>query len=249
MSSFNIVVPSFNRAQIAKKSFINELCEVTECQIVVPPAQVSEYKKTMNSKVEIVEIPDQFEGKLLVKRNWILKNLFKNDFLMMADDDVIDLMMISDLGTEMISSEEIVEICNVGYDLAKFYEVNYFGFAQEGMAMHLNQKRDFIANNWFSEEFCGYTSDQVQYDDRFIFRGDIDLFFRQLILNEGVIKMNGYVTKNLFKHGAGEGGLRGNIDGEAIKHDNNLLIGKYGQKAKNMLRNIAGKKSTYKDTK
>lgn len=233
--SFNIVVPSYKRAEIINSSFIRILCDKVKCQVVVPKEQEADYKKNLNPKIELVIIPDEYEGRLLRKRNWILANLFTEDFLMMADDDVTGVEMITDLSTEYLTPEEMIDLFENCYELCQFYNVNFFGFAQMNMTANLMSKKTTISNNFISEVLCGYTNKSIRYNEDYIFRGDVDLYFKMLLKDDGVMRFNLFTVKMLTRHGFGSGGLRSNIDKNAVDHDNELLLSLYGLEAKKLI--------------
>lgn len=239
--SFNVVVPSYKRADIIKNHFVNELCELVSCCVVVPKDQAEAYKNNVAKKVEIVVIPDDYEGKLLRKRNWILDNLFIEDFLVMSDDDVSGMIMLTDLSGELLTPKEMCDVFVSGYELCNYYDLGYFAFAHNSMIANLTAKKMTISNNYGSEVLCGFTKKNVRYNEEFIFRGDIDLYFKQLIKHSGVMKINMFCVKNMTSHGKGKGGLREMVNKEAMNHDNDLLRKQYGKFAQNQIDSLISK--------
>jgi hypothetical protein len=80
----NVVIPSFKRAdKLLGKDYF------TMAKYVVPESQADAYSKVVGKK-RVIALPDDQDGNIGRKRNWILRNISRP--LIMMDDDVRKLV-------------------------------------------------------------------------------------------------------------------------------------------------------------
>jgi len=237
--NFKIIVPSYCRSDTIKTHFAVGL---PNAYAVVPESQYEDYK---GCGMNLVKFPDELEGNLPRKRNWIMENLFDDslDFLVMSDDDVVGVDILTDFGCDPLSQDEILEMLCLGYDLSKFYGVSFFGFSQRNRFIY--KKRDrLLVNAFVDETVCGYLDRSLREDEKLTIRADVDLYFRLLIRDGGVLRINFLFPVMKTRHGVGEGGLRSVVDRNRINKDNEIIIGRYGERGRSLIRSLSGEGKT-----
>lgn len=165
-----IVIPSYKRAD---RVISKEICR--DVILCVPESQTDEYKY-YNHDVEIVSHPDSVIG-LPAKRNWMVKH-FKELFMM--DDDiqfVHNLMTIKGESSptkgessSIRDKDEIYEIIQKLYSLAKLLDVSLFGFGNIPTPMQYTEFEPYKLTNRVNG--CSYG---VIYGENTIWNEDIPL--------------------------------------------------------------------------
>ena len=81
----NVVIPSYKRSE-----YLEGKDYFYMAKYVVPQSQVEDYLKVLDSD-RLVIIPDECDGSIAKKRNWILDNIPRP--FIMIDDDVRGLVL------------------------------------------------------------------------------------------------------------------------------------------------------------
>ncbi len=221
-----LCVPSKGRAELTAGSYLVELAQIEDFRViyVVPESEEEEYKRCLPSSVEIVPFPDEFEGNLSAKRNWITNNLF-DKVIGFFDDDVAAFRWIGGDIMEDVSPEIFLDIVLLGIDLCDLVGARVFGFEEQVRPKFLNPPFRF---NAVISDTAMFQLERLYRDERILIRSDIDLVCREIAFGFPVVKF-GYVGYATMKaHGFGSGGLRAITKREQLKNDTELIISKWG---------------------
>lgn len=199
----NIVIPSYKRSHrlLGKDYWL-------EAQYVVPESQAQEYREQVGVD-RVIPIPDDQDGNIAKKRNWILKNVPRP--LVMIDDDVRCLTM-----TEGGKNSKATQFIKLTYDEAKNVIINGFNLAQDwgcvlwGINVNTDgrnyqQYKPFSLTQVVLGPFMAHLDHDLLYDERMGTKDDYDFSLQVLQRHKKILRMNKYSYD--CDHGDNEGGI------------------------------------------
>lgn len=144
--------------------------------LVCPESEAKDYEKF---GLPIVTTPDDVIGMGRL-RNWVLDN-FKEEILVMVDDDVTGVRLVADLICKEMRDPEIAYQLIVATAIcAKDAGVGVFGWNQQWDVRKYRAEYPFRLNTW-----AGGVIDIIGRDIRFLernmFKVDVDFFLEQLL--------------------------------------------------------------------
>lgn len=208
----NIVIPSYNRCHIknglAGKNYFKS------AKYVVPKSQAKEYAKVVG-KERLIIIPDECDGSIAKKRNWILQNVPRP--LLMIDDDVQCMMMTE--GTRPVKGKKHYkadEKIRLNWEEAENMIINAFNLAHQlGCVMwgvNLNtdgrnyqQYQPIRFNQVVLGPFAGHLDHKYTYDERMGNKEDYDMALQVLNGEHKILRLNKFSYE--CEHGDNEGGI------------------------------------------
>lgn len=144
--------------------------------LVCPESEAKDYEKF---GLPIVTTPDDVIGMGRL-RNWVLDN-FKEEILVMVDDDVTGVRLVADLiGKEMRDPEIAYQLIVATAICAKDAGVGVFGWNQQWDVRKYRAEYPFRLNTWVSAVF-GVIGRDIRFLDRNMFRVDIDFCLEHLL--------------------------------------------------------------------
>ena len=203
----NVVIPTYKRANaLAGKDYF------TFARYVLPESQRDEYAKVLPADRMIV-IPDDQDGSITRKRNWILNNI-ERPFCMM-DDDVEYLLMMEGRSREKsrfisyqrIDQEIVLDVIKHYTDLACQFGAKLWGVSQRtsGDEREYKEWRPFSLTNVILGPFQVHLDHNLMFDDRMGTKDDYDMALQHFLEYRMVLR----VDKLAYKcgHGDNAGGI------------------------------------------
>lgn len=197
----NVVIPSYKRSHDLKgKDYF------TMAQYVVPQSQEQEYKSVVGNRV--IVIPDDRDGDIVSKRNWILENIPRP--LIMIDDDVSHLNIWDKRNDEEYLKEEfpkelLPELFEHMLQVAEDFGVKMWGLAQNGDDRSYKEFIPFNLSNIVLGPFQGHLDHPLKFDPRVGSKDDYDMSLQQLHRYGKVLRFNKF--SYWCEHGDNKGGI------------------------------------------
>lgn len=177
---------------------------------IVPQSQYELYIKGRDPK-RFIAIPDEEDGNIVKKRNWILKNIPRP--LVMIDDDVDSLMMCE--GGEYfkthgkakenirLSPEQaedvLINSCNLAYE----WGCPLFGFNLNTDGRNYQQYKPFTLTQPILGPCCGHLEHDLLYDEEMDLKEDYDISIQALNKYRKILRYNKYAVNADHKDNKG----------------------------------------------
>ena len=199
----NIAIPTYKRA--------NGLLGVDyfpTAKYVLPESQRDDYRKVLLAARMIV-IPDEHDGNLCRKRNWILENIGRP--VLMVDDDVKGLIHCekgkSDRAQKHIAltSDEARNVIINGFNLAHQWGCRLWGINVNTDGRNYQQYKPISLSSIVNGPFTGHLEHDFRYDERFSFKEDYDFSLQVLRRDSKILRLNKYAYD--CKHAENYGGM------------------------------------------
>lgn len=218
---FHIYILTYNRAEIIKTHKI-----FPHAFIVCPESQLAEYKK-YNPDMNYFPCPDEIDGNLARKRNWVKENCPKNWFIF-ADDDISYFQMIEDRKAIRLEHDHLIEIMFNAFIMTEELGTVLWGINMQTDPMFY---REVAPINFLSPvcgPFSGHIKSNMKYDERLPFKEDFDYSLQVLHKYHKLLRFNKYSYK--AQHIIGEGGSHSFRRMKTEEEQNALLQKKWGKK-------------------
>lgn len=201
----NIIIPSYKRSHDLKGKeyfFMAKYC--------VPESQKDEYINVVG-KDRVITLPDNEDGDIVKKRNWILNNV---EFpLIMIDDDVSSINYYENRKGENDGEHKKKELDK--HELINFFKHNFLLCEELGCKMWgLSQNEDnriykeflpFNLTNVILGPFQAHLKHELKFDSRAGTKDDYDMALQQLHKYKKVLRLNKF--HYLCEHGDNKGGI------------------------------------------
>jgi len=220
----NVIIPSYKRSHDLKgKDYF------AMAKYCIPESQKDEYLKVLPED-RIILLPDNQDGSITRKRNWILKNIPRP--LIMIDDDVEKMMYWDNRKEGYLKTEfpQILlnELFDSFVDLAEQFEVKLFGVAQNGDDRTYKENIPFNLTNIVLGPFQGHLEHDLKFDDNVGSKDDYDMSLQQLRKYSKILRINKYCY--ICEHGDNKGGIVSYRTKEKeIEYCKNIML-KWGKK-------------------
>lgn len=203
----SIVIPSYKRA-----GTVEGYEYFKTAKIVVPEAQRDEYASFYDVK-RLIVIPDDCDGSIGKKRNWILANIPRP--LLMIDDDVSGVTMteggeafkVTGKAQQMIpvESKAVSGIIDNIFNMAFEAGCVMCGINVNTDGRNYQQYVPFSFKNMILGPFCGHLDHDLKYDLRMGSKEDYDMCLQVLNKHRKIFRSNKYAYN--CKHGDNKGGI------------------------------------------
>jgi hypothetical protein len=197
----NVIIPSYKRSHDLKGKdyfFMAVYC--------VPESQYDDYLKVL-PKERIITLPDNEDGDIVKKRNWILKNIARP--LIMIDDDVSKLVFWDNRKENYLSKEYpkdlLSELFNEFVSLGMQFNVKLFGVAQNKDDRQFKEFIPFNLSNIILGPFQGHLDHDLKFDNKVGSKDDYDMALQQLQKYKKVLRFNKFAYE--CEHGDNKGGI------------------------------------------
>lgn len=205
----NIVIPTYKRAcALVGEDYFRF------SKYVLPESQRDDYKKMLPAKRMIV-IPDENDGNIARKRNWILRNIGRP--LLMLDDDVCGLTTTEGIytGGEFQKAKQMVKltpdqatnVIECGFNLANEFGCVLWGVNVNTDGRNYQQYKPFSLSHVILGPFSGHLKHDLFYDERMGTKDDYDFSLQVLRKYKKILRINKYSYD--CSHGTNSGGLVG----------------------------------------
>lgn len=205
----NIVIPSYKRAHALKGYDY-----FPTARYVIPASQEADYLKTC-SPDRLIVIPDECDGNIARKRNWILKNIPRP--LLMLDDDVSALAMTEGIYDErgrftgrcrqhqVLTPEQAHEVIIQGFNLAHQWGCVFWGLNVNTDGRNYQQYKPFSLTAPILGPFQGHLEHDLLCDERMGTKDDYDFFLQVLHRHKKALRLNKFCY--VCDHGDNLGGI------------------------------------------
>lgn len=199
----NVIIPSYKRANDLKGKDYFEMAKYC-----VPESQKNEYINSVGAD-RVITLPDDQDGSITKKRNWILKNIPRP--LIMIDDDVRKLVFWNDRknGKSYLRQDFDKTLVNdlllSMIDIAEQFEVKLFGLSQNTDDRTHKEFCPFNLTNIILGPFQGHLDHDLLFDDRVGTKDDYDMALQHLQKYKKVLRFNKYAYE--CEHGDNKGGI------------------------------------------
>lgn len=206
MAELNIVIPSYKRwDKLVGYDYFKT------AKYVVPQSQLELYENGRD-KERFIAIPDECDGNIVKKRNWILQNIPRP--LVMIDDDVDKIVMTEGgeyfekhgRAKQMIplTPEQaegiLIDCANLAYQLG----CPMFGFNLNTDGRNYQPYKPFSLTQPILGPCCGHLDHDLLYDDEMDLKEDYDISIQALNKYRKILRMNKYAVN--AEHKGNKGG-------------------------------------------
>lgn len=197
----NIIIPSYKRSHDLKgKDYF------LMAKYCVPKSQYNDYLKVL-PKERIITLPDDQDGDIVKKRNWILKNIKMP--LIMIDDDVEKINYFESENNKAISIElnksKVLEFFINSFNLCNELGCKMWGLNQNNDPISYRQYSPISLTNIILGPFQGHIDHNLLFDNRVGSKDDYDMALQQLQKYKKVLRLNKFNYK--CEHGDNKGGI------------------------------------------
>jgi len=197
----NIIIPSYKRSHDLKGKdyfFMAKYC--------VPESQYNDYLKVL-PKERIITLPDNEDGDIVKKRNWILKNIQMP--LIMIDDDVSKINYFESENNKAISNElnknKILDFFINSFILCEDFGCKMWGINQNSDPLSYRQYSPISLSNIILGPFQGHIQHDLIFDNRVGSKDEYDMALQQLQKYKKVLRINKF--NYVCEHGDNKGGI------------------------------------------
>ena len=199
----NVIIPSYKRANDLKGKdyfFMAKYC--------VPESQIQDYIDVVG-KDRVISLPDEQDGDITRKRNWILKNIPRP--LIMIDDDVSNLVYWDNRinGNSYLSKElprdYLEDVLKSFISMAEQFNVKLFGVSQNKDDRTHKEFCPFNLTNIVLGPFQGHLEHDLLFDERVGTKDDYDMALQHLSKYKKVLRFNKFAYD--CEHGDNKGGI------------------------------------------
>lgn len=196
MSEVNIVIPSYKRSHrlLGKDYFL-------KAKYVIPESQRDDYFSVLKDHKRIVAIPDDQDGNIAKKRNWILKNIPRP--LLMIDDDVRAVYKVH--GRIRLTPDQAVILIENGFEMASDLGCVLWGLLQNLDPLTSKAYLPFNFRDVTLGPFQGHLKHDLLNDERMGTKDDYDFALQVLNKFGKIFRNNMYAY--YCDHGNNEGGI------------------------------------------
>lgn len=198
MRGLNIVIPSYNRSKgLEGKDYFKT------AKYVIPESQQDSYTQTLGSK-RLIVIPDDCDGNIARKRNWILQNIERP--LVMIDDDVSGLGY-GEAGKQQLhlDPDTACDVMKQLTNLAHEWDCKLFGLNVNEDGRNYREYKPFSLTSVVLGPFQGHLDHNLYYDERMGTKDDYDFSLQVLQRYKKILRYNKYFY--FCGHGDNAGGI------------------------------------------
>jgi hypothetical protein len=198
----NIIIPSYKRSDnLIGKDYFNM------AKYCVPESQEKEYIKVLGKK-RVIILPDDEDGNIVKKRNWILKNIPRP--LIMIDDDVKNIVYLDNRKKDKsdykeLPKENLKEFFIKSFNLAKEFNTPLWGIYQKTDSREYKEYLPFSLSNIILGPFQGHLEHELLFDEKVGTKDDYDMSLQVLNKYKKILRLNKFAYK--CNHGDNSGGI------------------------------------------
>jgi hypothetical protein len=221
-----IYSPTYKRADsLLGKEYFKDLI------YILPESQRDEYCKVLPQK-RMVVIPDENDGNLCRKQNWMLKNLDR-PFLKIDDD--VSAIAHTEKGKWkkvkrriFLTQKEAQSVIINGFNLASEWGCVYWGINVNTDGRNYQQYKPFSLTQPCLGPLNGHLKHDLYYDERMSGKDDFDFSLQVLHKYKKLLRLNKFCY--VCKHTTNEGGWVSKRSKEREIKDCKAIMEKWGSK-------------------
>lgn len=201
----NVIIPSYKRSHDLKgKDYF------LMAKYCVPESQLNDYLEVLPVE-RIITLPDNEDGDIVKKRNWILKNIERP--LIMIDDDVSEIGFFESRtgkvdgnhSRKTMDKNLLIDFFQHNFNLAKDFNCKMWGLAQNQDNRICKEFLPFNLTNIILGPFQAHLEHDLFFDNRVGTKDDYDMSLQQLRKYKKVLRLNKF--HYLCEHGDNKGGI------------------------------------------
>lgn len=197
----NVIIPSYKRSHDLKgKDYF------VMAKYCVPESQKHEYIEILGID-RVITIPDDEDGNIVNKRNWILKNIPRP--LIMIDDDVKEICYFQSKENMPIkytlSKKLLNEFFENSFGLCKELNCKMWGINQNTDPLAYKQYSPFNLSKIILGPFQGHLEHDLTFDIQMGTKDDYDMALQHLRTYKKVLRLNKFSYE--CEHGDNKGGI------------------------------------------
>jgi len=220
----NIAIPTYKRAHSlpGKDYFMT-------AKYVLPESQADDYAQVLPPGRMII-IPDNADGNIARKRNWILQNIPRP--LLMIDDDVKCLIHSEKGACEKLmqhiklTPHEALDAIISGFNLAHQWGCVLWGINVNTDGRNYQQYKPFSLTQVVLGPFQGHLDHDLLCDERMGTKDDYDFSLQVLNKYQKILRLNKFAYD--CDHGDNKGGIVSMRTMEVEKEYNRRIMSKWG---------------------
>lgn len=201
----NVIIPSYKRSNDLKGKdyfFMAKYC--------VPESQKDEYIKEVGEN-RVITLPDNEDGDIVKKRNWILKNIPRP--LIMIDDDVSEIgyyesrngKVDGNHSRKTLDKNKLISFFKHNFQLAEDFGCRMWGISQNQDNRIYKEFLPFNLSNIILGPFQAHLEHELLFDNKVGTKDDYDMALQQLQKYKKVLRLNKF--HYLCEHGDNKGGI------------------------------------------
>lgn len=197
----NVIIPSYKRSHDLKGKdyfYMAKYC--------VPESQKKEYIDVLG-KERVITLPDNKDGNIVKKRNWILNNV--SFPLIMIDDDVSEICFFESKNNKPIKNsinrEDLIDFFGKSFELCEEFGCKLWGINQNTDPIAYKQYSPFNLSKIILGPFQGHLKHDLLFDERVGTKDDYDMALQQLNKYKKVLRLNKFSYE--CEHGDNKGGI------------------------------------------
>jgi len=224
----NIIIPSYKRSHDLKGAdyfYMAKYC--------VPESQKKEYIDVLG-KERVITLPDNEDGNIVKKRNWILNNV--SFPLIMIDDDVSCIGYYEKRNGEndgehkkkKLKKKHLIDFFNHSFDLCEQFKAKMWGVSQNEDNRIYKEFLPFNLSQICLGPLQGHLKHNLKFDEKVGTKDDYDMALQQLKAYSKILRWNKF--HYICEHGDNKGGIVAYRTKEKeINYCKNIML-KWGKK-------------------
>ena len=224
----NVIIPSYKRSHDLKGKdyfYMAKYC--------VPESQKQQYIDVVGAD-RVITLPDEDDGDIVKKRNWILKNIPRP--LIMIDDDVKSINYYNNRKAKndgnhvnhVLDKNLLMDFFIHNFQLAEDFGCKMWGLAQNEDNRIYKEFLPFNLSNIILGPFQAHLEHDLIFDKRVGTKDDYDMALQQLQKYKKVLRLNKF--HYLCEHGDNKGGIVSyRSKDKEIEYCKNIML-KWGKK-------------------
>ena len=194
--------------------------------IVCPESQLDMYSK-YHPTMKILSCPDDVEGNIARKRNWI-KRQCETPYFVMMDDDLESINVLEDMKRKKLSTPEIEELFVTGFTMMEDLGTVLWGLNVNPDPVCYRENIPFKLLAPILGPFTAQKNDKdIWYDERLSLKEDYDFSLQVLHKYHKILRFNKY--NYLANHIKNDGGCTDYRTKSREEEQNELLQRKWGR--------------------
>jgi hypothetical protein len=201
MSKYQVFIISYKRAGgvSSDKVFRN-------AKIVIPESQRDDYKKYQYSNgCELLIIPDEADGNVSRKRNYVMDNFgdMGNGNIVLVDDDYDYLGMIENRRQIKLNCDQVEELLRNGFQMCRDLGTVMWGLNVQSDPKFYREYSPFSMLSVCLGPFQAFCNNPIRYDERIYLKEDYDMCLQVLHRYHKILRFNKffYLVNHINKTG------------------------------------------------
>ncbi len=184
---WEVYVASYKRAGMISTDTV-----IRNCKIVVPESQGEDYRRgEIYNGAEIVTCPDEADGNLCRKRNWILDQA-ESEWVLIVDDDYRYIGMVEEGMGRRLDLDGVDRMLEIGFTLCSDLGTTMWGINVQVDPKFYREYSPFSLLSPILGPFQAFVGQDLRYDEDLFLKEDYDLWLRTVYRQRKTLRLNKY---------------------------------------------------------